>query len=309
MKKYILQRVGYMFITFFIIMTLSFVVMKLLPGSPFNNQDKLTDQQLEVVMEHHRLNDPVPVQFFHYVIDVVQGELGMYFQFKNQGVTEIILDRIQPSAILGLEALFIGVILGLVLGIFSGLKHNTFWDYGTTTLSVIGISVPSFVFAGFMQYFLGVKLGWLPVAYWEGWQYHIMPSLSLSFVVISTIARFIRMEMLEVLVQDYMKTAKAKGLIKRTVIMQHGLKNTLIPVITILGPLTISIMTGSLVIEKIFAIPGIGEQFVESIITNDYPMIMGLTLLYAALFIGIVFIIDLLYGIIDPRIKLGGENK
>ncbi|MBO1002513.1 ABC transporter permease [Pseudogracilibacillus auburnensis] len=309
MKRYIFQRIGYMIITFFIIMTISFVTMKLLPGSPFKNQDKLTDQQLEIIMEHYRLNDPIPIQFFHYVVDFFKGDLGMSFQFKNQAVTDIILDRIQPSAILGLEALLIGVIFGLILGIFSGLKHNTFWDYGTTTLSVIGISVPSFVFAGFMQYFLAVKLGWLPVAYWEGWKYHIMPALSLSFVVISTIARYIRMEMLEVLGQDYMKTAKAKGLPNKTIIIKHGLKNTLIPVITILGPLAISILTGSLVIEKIFAIPGIGEQFVVSITTNDYPMIMGLTLLYAAFFIIIVFVIDLLYGIVDPRIKLGGENN
>lgn len=309
MRRYILQRIGYMIITFFIIMTLSFVVMKLLPGSPFKNQDKLTDQQLEVLMEHHRLNDPVPVQFFHYVVDFFQGDLGMSFQFKNQGVTDIILDRIQPSALLGLEAILIGIVFGLALGIFSGLKHNTFWDYSTTTLSVIGISVPAFVFAGFMQYIFAVKLGWLPVAYWEGWEYHIMPALSLSFVVTSTIARFIRMEMLEVLNQDYMKTAKAKGLTHSAVVIKHGLKNTLIPVITIMGPLTISILTGSLVIEKIFAIPGVGEQFVTSITTNDYPMIMGLTLLYAALFIVIVFIIDLMYGIIDPRIKLGGENE
>lgn len=309
MKRYIFQRIIYMFITFFLIMTLTFVVMKLLPGSPFNNQDKLTEQQLEVLMEHYRLNDPIPIQFFHYIINFFHGDLGMSFQFKNQAVTEIILDRLQPSVIIGFEALLIGIFIGVALGVFSGMNHHTVWDYGTTTLSVIGISVPSFVFAGFMQYLFAVKLGWLPVAYWGGWKYHIMPAMSLSFVVISTIARYIRMEMLEVLHQDYMKTAKAKGLYNSHIIIRHGLKNTLIPVITILGPLAISIMTGSLVIEKIFAIPGIGEQFVESIITNDYPMIMGLTLLYAALFIIIVFLIDLLYGFVDPRIKLGGGSK
>ncbi|MYL56486.1 ABC transporter permease subunit [Virgibacillus halodenitrificans] len=309
MKRYILQRISYMFITFFLIMIVSFVAMKLLPGSPFKNQDKLTDQQLEIINEHYQLDDPIPVQLFHYIIDFFRGDLGMSFQFRNQGVTDIILDRIQPSVILGIEALIIGAILGLMLGIISGLKHNTFWDYGTTTFSVLGISIPSFVFAGFMQYIFAVKLGWLPVAYWEGWQHHIMPALSLSFVVTSTVARYIRMEMLEVLGQDYMKTAKAKGLLKKTIIVRHGLKNTLIPVITILGPLAISILTGSIVIEKIFAIPGIGEQFVVSITTNDYPMIMGLTLLYAALFIFIVFVIDLLYGIIDPRIKLGEDNS
>lgn len=307
-KSYLFQRLFYMLMTFFLIMTITFVTMKLLPGSPFKNQDKLTAQQLEMLQEHYRLNDPISVQFYHYVLDFFKGDLGMSFQFKNQGVADIIIDKMQPSFILGLEALLIGIIVGLLLGIFSGLKHHTFWDYGTTVLSVIGISVPSFVFAGFMQYYFAVKLGWLPVAYWGDWKHHVMPALALSFVVTSTIARYIRMEMLEVLNQDYIKTARAKGLSKGTIIVKHALKNTLIPVITMLGPLTIAILTGSLVIEKIFSIPGIGEQFVVSITTNDYPMIMGLTLLYSALFIGIVFIVDLLYGVVDPRIKLGGEK-
>lgn len=307
-KNYFVQRVFYMILTFFLIMTITFITMKLLPGSPFKNQDKLTAQQLEVLQDHYRLNDPIPIQFYHYVVDFFKGDLGMSFQFKNQGVTEIIADKIQPSFILGMEALLIGIAVGLLLGIFSGIKHHTFWDYGTTTLSVIGISVPSFVFAGFMQYFFAVKLGWLPVAYWGDWTHHVMPAIALSLVVTSTIARYIRMEMLEVLNQDYIKTAKAKGLSNSTIIVKHALKNTLIPVITMLGPLTISILTGSLVIEKIFSIPGIGEQFVVSITTNDYPMIMGLTLLYSALFIGIVFVVDLLYGLVDPRIKLGGEK-
>ncbi|WP_342513612.1 ABC transporter permease [Sporosarcina sp. FSL K6-1522] len=307
-KSYLFQRVFYMFVTFFLVMAITFVTMKLLPGSPFKNQDKLTAQQLEMLQEHYRLNDPISVQFYHYVLDFFKGDLGMSFQFKNQGVTDIIIDRMQPSFILGMEALFIGIIVGLLLGIFSGIKHHTFWDYGTTVISVIGISVPSFVFAGFMQYFFAVKLEWLPVAYWGDWKHHVLPALALSFVVISTIARYIRMEMLEVLNQDYIKTARAKGLSKGTIIVKHALKNTLIPVITMLGPLTIAILTGSLVIEKIFSIPGIGEQFVVSITTNDYPMIMGLTLLYSALFIAIVFIVDLLYGVVDPRIKLGGEK-
>lgn len=307
-KSYLFQRVMYMFVTFFLIMTITFVTMKLLPGSPFKNQDKLTAQQLEMLQEHYRLNDPISVQFYHYVLDFFKGDLGISFQFKNQGVADIIIDRMQPSFVLGVEALLIGIIVGLLLGVFSGIKHHTFWDYGTTVLSVIGISVPSFVFAGFMQYYFAVKLGWLPVAYWGDWKHHIMPALALSFVVTSTIARYIRMEMLEVLNQDYIKTARAKGLSKGTIIVKHALKNTLIPVITMLGPLTIAILTGSLVIEKIFSIPGIGEQFVVSITTNDYPMIMGLTLLYSALFIAVVFVVDLLYGVVDPRIKLGGEK-
>lgn len=308
LKNFFVQRFFYMILTFFLIMTITFVTMKLLPGSPFKNQDKLTTQQLEVLEAHYHLDESVPVQFYYYIVDFFKGDLGMSFQFKNQSVTDIILDKLQPSAILGLEALTIGVLVGLAMGIFSSLKHHTYWDYTTTILSVIGISIPSFVFAGYMQYVFAVKLEWLPVAYWGDWTHHIMPALALSFVVISTVARYIRMEMLEVLNQDYIRTAKAKGMPRSKVIIEHALKNTLIPVVTMLGPLVISIMTGSLVIEKIFSIPGIGEQFVVSITTNDYPMIMGLTLLYSALFIGVVFIVDLLYGILDPRIKLGGEQ-
>lgn len=238
-RNFFVQRIFYMVVTFFLIMTITFITMKLLPGSPFKNQDKLTAQQLEVLQDHYRLNDPISVQFYYYVVDFFKGDLGMSFQFKNQGVTDIILDKIQPSFIIGFEALVIGILVGVLLGIFSSMKHNTAWDYGTTVISVLGISIPSFVFAGFMQYFFAVQLGWLPVAYWGDWKHHIMPSLALSFVVISTIARYIRMEMLEVMNQDYIKTARAKGLEKHTIIVKHALKNTLIPVITMLGPLTI----------------------------------------------------------------------
>ncbi|MGY0692193.1 ABC transporter permease [Virgibacillus sp. FSP13] len=308
MSRYILKRLGYTLITFFIIMTITFMSMKLLPGTPFQNQDKMTAEQLELVKEHYNLNEPVIVQYGYYIWNFLHGDLGLSFQFKNRGVSEILLNKMGPSLTLGIEALVVGALLGLVLGIIAALRHNTFWDFGSTVIAVLGISIPSFVFAGFLQYIFGVELSWLPVAYWEGWQYHIMPALSLSFAVIATMARYIRMEMLDVMGQDYIKTAKSKGLLDRTIIYKHALRNALIPVITIIGPLVISILTGSLVIEKIFAIPGIGEQFVLSITTNDYPMIMGVTLLYAAMFIFIVFVVDILYVIIDPRIKLEGGD-
>lgn len=306
MKRYIADRLMYSVVTFFVIMALTFLSMKLIPGEPFQNASKLSPEQLQIIKEHYGLDDPIPVQFLRYIWHFFHGDMGTSFQFVGQKVTEIIANRIGPSAILGAEALVFGVIVGLILGIVAALKHNTFWDYGSMIIAVLGLSIPGFIFAGALQYIFGVQLSWLPVAYWKGFSYTILPAFSLSMVVIATIARFMRTEMLEVLKQDYILMARAKGMSNWSVIVNHSIRNALIPVITIVGPLAIALMTGILVIEKIFSIPGLGAQFVLSITTKDYPMIMGVTLFYSGLFIVTVFIVDILYGVIDPRIRLGG---
>ena len=295
-----------MAITLFIIATITFFMMQLLPGSPFNNIDRLTESQISALNKRFGLNDPIAVQYIRYMTGLVSGDLGTSFQYTGKTVTSLIAERIGPSAQLGFQALIFGVIIGLVLGIVAAVRQNTIWDYGSMTISILGISIPSFVFAGLLQFYIGVELKWLPVALWEGFSYTILPTISLSVFVIATIARFIRGEMVEVLSQDYIVTAKAKGISRSSIIIRHGLRNALIPVITVLGPLTVNLMTGTLVIEKIFSVPGIGEQFVLSIMTNDYPVIMGLTLLYSALFIFVIFLVDLLYGAIDPRIRMSG---
>lgn len=310
MFRYIVKRIIYAIITLFAVMTLTFISMKLLPGTPFKNQAKLSPEQLKIIMDKYGLNDPIPVQYIHYLNNFIHGDLGISFQFQGQTVNDIIGGRIGPSATIGGEAMVIGIIIGLILGIIAALKHNTFWDYGSMIIAVLGISIPSFIFAGALQYIVGVKLQWLPVAYWGDWKTHVMPVFSLMVAVVATIARYMRTEMLEVLGQDYMTTAKAKGLSQATVIFKHAVRNALIPVITVVGPMAVGIMTGILVIENIFAIPGLGDQFVKSVTTQDYPVIMGTTILYAGLFIIVVLIVDILYGVIDPRIRLaGGDSK
>ncbi|MCA0983808.1 ABC transporter permease [Halobacillus yeomjeoni] len=304
MTRYILQRLGYMIITMFLIATFTFFLMKFLPGTPLSAADKLSEEQQAVVLEKYGLNDPVPVQYFNYMVNLTQGDLGISFQFDNREVTTIILERIGPSMTLGFQAMVIGTILGMLLGLISAIYHNGFLDYGSTFIAVVGKSIPSFVFAGILQYFVGVKLGWFPVALWEGWEYTVLPTVALAIFPIAIAARFMRTEMLEVLGSDYITTARAKGVNKFGVVFKHGLRNALIPLITVLGPLAIGLMTGTLVIENIFAVPGIGEQFVKAINTNDFPIIMGTTLLIAFLFIFIILVIDLLYGVIDPRIRL-----
>ncbi|MFZ0476435.1 MAG: oligopeptide ABC transporter permease [Halobacillus sp.] len=304
MTRYILQRLGYMIITMFLIATFTFFLMKFLPGTPLSAADKLSEEQQAVVLEKYGLDDPVPVQYFNYIVNLTQGDLGISFQFDNREVTTIIMERIGPSMTIGVQAMIVGTILGMLLGLVSAIYHNGFLDYGSTFIAVLGKSIPSFVFAGILQYYVGVKLGWFPVALWGTWQHTIMPTIALAIFPLAIAARFMRTEMLEVLGSDYITTARAKGVNKFGVVFKHGLRNALIPLVTVLGPLAIGLVTGTLVIENIFAVPGIGEQFVKAINTNDFPIIMGTTLLIAFLFIFIILVIDLLYGVIDPRIRL-----
>lgn len=281
----------------------------MMPGSPFTMQDKLSDAQKVILDAKYGLDDPLPVQYGKYLISLAQGDLGISFQYDNRSVTDLIMQRIGPSAQLGFQAMLFGTIIGIFLGVVAALRQNTWVDYGSTILAVLGKSIPSFVFAGLLQYFVAVKLGWFPVAFWQGWEFTVLPTIALSMFPIAIAARFMRTEMIEVLNSDYITLARAKGATNYDIAVKHALRNALIPVVTVLGPLAVSLMTGTLVIEKIFSIPGLGEQFVRSITTNDYPVIMGTTLFFATLFIVIVLVVDILYGIIDPRIRIAGGKK
>lgn len=306
MTRYILRRVWYMFITLFIIASASFFLMKMLPGSPLKADDKLTEEQKAIVLEKYGLNDPVPVQYVKYLGGLAQGDLGISFTFDSTPVTKILMDRIGPSAQLGAQALLIGSVLGILLGLVASIFRNSPIDYVSTIIAVLGTSIPSFVFAGLLQYVFAVQLGWAPVALWGEFEHTILPTIALAISPLAVAARFTRTEMVEVLHSNYIITARAKGVAESGIIFKHGLRNALIPLITVMGPMAVGLMTGSMVIEQIFAIPGIGEQFVTSVVMNDYPTIMGTTLLFAFGFIGIILIIDLLYGLIDPRIRLAG---
>lgn len=307
--RYIFGRIGYMLTTLFIIVTITFLLMQLLPGTPYGNIDELTDHQIELLDKKYGLDQPVAVQFVKYLSNLAKGDLGLSFKYAGRSVNEIIGERIGPSALIGAQGLIFGALVGLALGIISALRHNTFFDYGSVVVAVLGMSIPSFIFAALMQYYIGVKLKWLPPALWEGYVNTIMPSIALSVIVMATVARFIRTEMLEVLGQDYVLTARAKGISQFKVVVKHVIRNALIPVLTMLAPLVVSLLTGTLVIEKIFAVPGIGEQFTMSIMLNDYSVIMGITIFYSALFIVVIFLVDLLYGVLDPRIRLDGGDR
>jgi len=299
-----------MVITFFLIATATFFLMKALPGSPISSASKLSPTQLAIVEAKYGLDQPVPVQYAKYMLNLVQGDLGNSFQFKNAEVTDLIISRLGPSMILGAQGMVLGVTIGIVLGMIAALRQNTIWDYGSTLIAIIGISIPSFVFATFLQYWFAVKLEWFPVALWkDGWMSSVLPSIALAMGPLATAARFIRTEMIEVLSSDYIVLAKSKGANWFEIAFKHAFRNALIPLVTVLGPMAAGLLTGSLVVEQIFAIPGIGEQFVKSINTNDYSIIMGTTLFFSAFLILVIFIVDLLYGVIDPRIRLSGGNN
>ena len=307
MLRYTARRLVLMFVTLFVIISITFFISKLLPGTPFAD-DKLTPQTREVLLEKYGLNEPVYVQYAKYMLNVAQGDLGNSFYFESRPVLQVILDGAPVSAFLGVQAVAFGLVSGLVLGIVSALRHNSVWDTVAVIIAVLGVSVPSFVLGPILQYWLAVRFQIFPVAFFDSWLHSVLPSLALSVFVISTVARFVRSEMLEVLGQDYITLARSKGLTGLAVIVRHVLRNAMIPLVTVLAPLTVYLITGSLVIEQIFAVPGIGEQFVSSIRVNDYSMILGTTVFLSLLFIIALLVQDILYGIIDPRIRVSGAE-
>ena len=308
MTKYVLKRLCYMFVSLFIVITITFFLMKLMPGSPFNDT-KLNAQQKEILNEKYGLNDPVALQYVNYLKNVVTGDFGNSFQYHNMPVWDLVKPRLIPSMEMGITAMVIGVVLGLVLGVAAATKQNTWVDYTTTIISVIAVSVPSFVLAVLLQYVFAVKLEWFPVAGWEGFSTAILPSLALSATVLATVARYIRAEMIEVLSSDYILLARAKGNSTLKVLFGHALRNALIPIITIIVPMLAGILTGTLTIENIFGFPGWGDQFVGSKPKNDFFFFFATTILFSTLFIVSIFIVDILYGVIDSRIRVQGGKK
>ena len=308
MLRYVGRRLVLMVVTLYVIISVTFFISKLLPGTPFAD-DKLTPQIRAQLYEAYGLDEPLYVQYLKYIANVAQGDLGNSFYFESRPVLDMILQQLPVSMFLGIQAVIFGLVVGLVLGIVAALWHNTWWDTLAVVLAVLGVSVPSFVLGPLMQYWLGVKLGLFPIAFFESWWHSVLPSLALSVFVVSTVARFVRSEMLEVLGQDYITLARAKGLSGLSVIVRHVMRNAMIPLVTVLAPLTVYLITGSLVIEQIFAVPGIGEQFVSSVRVNDYSMILGTTIFFSVLFIIALLVQDILYGIIDPRIRVGSAKE
>ncbi|GGK18001.1 dipeptide transport system permease protein DppB [Caldalkalibacillus thermarum] len=308
MGKFILRRFLTMIVTVWVIITLTFILMHAIPGSPFDSERTTNEAVTRNLMAHYNLDQPKYVQYVTYLKSLIQLDLGPAIT-HTETVNEIITRAFPVSFFLGAVALGFAIISGIALGVMAALRHNGMIDHMAMIISVIGISIPNFILATLLIQYVAVEWGLLPVATWGTWKHVILPALALSTGPLAIIARLTRSNMLDVLTQDYIRTAKAKGLAPATIIIKHALRNALLPVVTVLGTLLAGVLTGTFVIEKIFAIPGMGKYFVTGINHRDYPVIMGTTIFYSVILVIMMFLVDIAYGLLDPRIKLHKKEE
>lgn len=310
MLRYTLKRFVYMIITIWVVITLTFVMMHSIPGDPFSSGKTLPAQTKANLNAKYGLNKPLTTQYGLFMKNLVlHGDLGESYTYPGLTVNSIIAQRAPVSAMLGSEALIFAIVIGMTFGIIAAFKKNHWQDYFVMIIAILGIAIPSFVLAALLQYFLTVQIAVLPTSGWGGFSHTILPALSLSLGIIAVYARYMRSSCIDVLGQDYIMTAKAKGVSKVTLVWKHVIRNAILPAITILGQQIANILTGTFVIESIFSIPGIGRYFVTSITNRDYPVILGTTIFVAIVYIISVYLVDMLYSLVDPRIRLSSNKK
>ena len=327
MLKYVLKRIGLMVVTLWFIVTVTFFAMISLPGNPYPNGERLDNEQIAILDEQYGFNRPVMVQYADYMLNILGFEgvittksegasdsiigWNMGYSFTKVGdVSTIILRSYPYSLFLGLMSLVVGTLIGIALGLAASIRKNSFMDYLATFIAVLGVSFPSFVLASYTQYYLASQLGLFPVLFNKGDPMsYVLPVASLAVFAIAQVARVTRTEMVEVLGSNYINLARAKGVKRSTLIGKHAFKNTMISILTILGPLMVSLTTGSLVIETIFGIPGIGNLLTTGVLNSDVFLVLGVTIFLAIQILVMYLIVDVLYGIVDPRIRVGGSNN
>ena len=307
MIRFIIRRLISLIPTLFLIVTFSFFIMKVAPGGPFSAERNPPPEVLANINKVYHLDEPLPKQYVRYLGNMLRGDLGPSFRYKDYTVNDLIGNTMPNSLILGITALCSALVFGLLVGLISAVKRNSVADYAAMSVAVIGISIPLFVVGPLLMLLFAVKLKWLPTSGWitgrQGLKTLVMPALALSLPYFAYIARLSRASVLEVLRSDYIRTAYAKGLSYPVVLFKHALKGALLPVISYLGPAFAGIITGSVVIEKIFLVPGLGTFFVQSALNRDYTLIMGTVVMYSIILILMNFVVDILYAVIDPRIS------
>lgn len=304
MYKYILKRVIAAILTLFALVTIVFFLVRLMPGDPFTNP-KLTPQIAENMRSYYGFDKPLLQQYFTYMGNLLHGDFGYSMKYTNKTVNDIIGQTFPYSADLGLRALTLAISFGLVFGIIAARNRGKKLDFVCVIIAIIGTSMPDFIMGAFLQYFFGIKWGLFPVAKYLGIKYTILPATALAFYTLASVSRIMRASMLEVTSQDYIKTARSKGLSEFRITWKHQIRNAIMPVMTVLGPTVASVLTGTFVIEAIYAIPGMGKYYVSSVNENDYAMILGMTVFYGFFLVFCNLIVDILYGVADPRVRIG----
>ena len=304
MAKYIVKRIFFAVLTIFLVATITFFLMNMVPGGPFVSEKSISEQAQQALKEKFGLDKPLIVQYKNYMLSALHGDFGLSLKQRGRDVTGIILSKFPTSAALGGLAVLVALIVGVPLGCVAALNQGKWVDKLMIVLATIGIAVPSFVFCTVGMYIFGVKLRWLPTYGLTSALHYVLPVTALAFYPTAYIARLMRSSMLDVIGQDYIRTAKAKGVSQFVSLFKHALRNAILPVVTYVGPLLAYILTGNFIVEKIFVIPGLGGQFVSSISTRDYTVIMGTTIVLATLVIVMNTVVDIVYKLIDPRIQL-----
>lgn len=304
MVKYTLKRLLMAVVTLWVIITMTFVLMHAIPGNPFADEKRIQPEIMANLNAKYGLDKPLIEQYGIYMSNLVRGDFGVSLKYQNRTVNSLIAQGFPVSMTLGAAACLIGIGIGILFGIIAGINRGRLPDYAVIILSILGVSVPSFVFASIFQYIFGAKLQWAPVAGWGAPVFLILPTLALGLRMIAYIARMMRTSMLDVLSQDYIKTARAKGLTEGQVIRRHTIRNAITPIITVAGVMVAGTLVGSFVIENIFNIPGMGKHLVNAVKDSDYTVILGMTAFYAMILVAVTFVVDILYVIVDPRVKL-----
>ncbi|HOX32379.1 MAG TPA: ABC transporter permease [Spirochaetales bacterium] len=303
MFRYIVRRLVISIVTLLVLVTAVFFLVRAMPGDPFLSE-KLRPEIRENMRAYWGFDRPLYEQYFRYLGKLLKGDLGTSMHYNSIPVTKLIADSFPYSADLGLRALLMAFVVGTGLGIVSALNRGKWLDYACIIVAILGVSLPDFVSGYLLQFVFGLKLKVLPIALWRGFKYTILPTVALSFYTTALLTRIMRASMLEVVGQDYIKVARAKGLSPVRIVARHQVRNAILPVVTVLGPITAAILTGTFVIESIYAIPGMGKFYVVGIQNLDYSQILGLTVFYGAFLIAANFLVDILYGLIDPRIRI-----
>ena len=306
MGTYILKRIGISLITIWALVTVVFFLVRMMPGDPFNDP-KMTPTIRANLNAYYGLDKPPLEQYGTYLSNLLHGDFGYSMKYTNQTVNDLLAGAFPYSADLGIRALCFAVSFGLVFGIISALNRGTKIDLFFVIIAVIGTSVPDFIMGAILQHFFAIKWGLLPIAQYKGFSYTILPAVGLGFYTMASVSRIMRASMLEVVQQDYIKTARSQGISKFRITWKHQIRNAIMPVVTIMGPTVAAVLTGTFVIESIFAIPGMGKYYVESVQNYDYSMILGMTVFYGTFLVLANMIVDILYGLIDPRVRIAGK--
>lgn len=308
MLKLIFLRIATGAIVVLFVVSLTFLLLRILPGGPFDTEKQLPPKIMENLEKKYKLNEPLWKQYTVYIQTLVKGDFGPSYKYQNRSVNDIIKETFPVSIQLGLAALFISVVFGISLGIVSSLSPGSFSDFGTAFISISLVSVPNFVIGAILIYVFSIKLGWLPAALWGKPANYILPALTLAAGSTAYIARLVRSNMIDASNELYIRTARAKGLKKSRIVLKHTLKNALIPVVTVLGPISAYLVTGSFVVEHIFAIPGMGRFFVFAVSNRDYSVVLAITIVYTIILVLANLIVDLLYLYLDPRIEYESKS-